>query len=278
MTPAKRPLGLLFAFATATFAGTFVAPQIGSSALAAANTARHIVETIELDGNLTISSATLLGLMDTHVDKPFDRARLNADIRKIDGYYDSHGFGGQLPTHVLAARFDPATGALTLDIREGLTVRRVFVDYDPVVPRALLLEALATHSAEVYSDNLRQADLEGVSDLFGRHDLTVGSFAGGVDVRSVDPATGMADVRYSIAPQRIGAIAIDGNVRTADALIRKKLGLRLGQLVTQSALDTAQRRLNRMHRFSSVDVSLQPGPDPNAPSRVTLLWHVTERG
>ena len=126
----------------------------------------------------------------------------------------------------------------------------------------LLLEALATRSDEVYSDKLRQADLEGVSDLFGRHDLIIGSFAGGVDERSVDPATGMADVHYDIAPERIGAIAIDGNSRTADALIRKKLGLRLGDLVTQSALERAQHRLERTHRFTSVTVSLEPGPDP----------------
>jgi outer membrane protein assembly factor BamA len=258
--------------------GTVLALQIALAAPAPAGSARHVVEAIELDGNAAIPSATLLGLMQTHVDRPFDRARLDADIRKIDGYYDSHGFGGQLPTHVLSAQFDAATGSLALHIREGLTVRRVFVDYDPVVPRALLLEALATRSDEVYSDSLRQADLEGVSDLFDRHDLTVGSFAGGVDVRSVDPLTGMADVHYSIAPARIGAIAIFGNARVSDATIRKKLGLRLGQLVTQSALDKAQRRLERMHRFTFVAVTTRPGPDAASPSRLTLVWHVKERG
>ena len=262
----------------ATFAGAFLALQLALSAPAGANPTRRTVEAIELDGNSTISSATLLSLMDTRVDKPFDRSRLEADIRRIDGYYDSHGFGGQVPTHVLAVNFDSATGSLALHIREGLTVRRVVVDYDPVVPRALLLEALATRSDEVYSDRLRQADLEGVSDLFGRHDLIIGSFAGGVDERSVDPATGMADVHYNIAPERIGAIAIDGNSRTTDALIRKKLGLRLGDLVTQTALDQAQHRLERTHRFKSVTVSLEPGPDPAAPSRVTLVWQVNERG
>jgi len=262
----------------ATFAGAFLALQLALSAPAGANPTRRTVETIELDGNSTISSATLLSLMDTRIDKPFDRSRLEADIRRIDGYYDSHGFGGQVPTHVLAVNFDSATGSLALHIREGLTVRRVVVDYDPVVPRALLLEALATRSDEVYSDRLRQADLEGVSDLFGRHDLIIGSFAGGVDERSVDPATGMADVHYNIAPERIGAIAIDGNSRTTDALIRKKIGLRLGDLVTQTALDQAQHRLERTHRFKSVTVSLEPGPDPAAPSRVTLVWQVNERG
>ena len=257
---------------------TLFAAQIALGAPAPAASARHVVQAIELDGNAAVPSATLLELMQTHVDRPFDRARLDADIRKIDGYYDSHGFGGQLPTHVLSAQFDPATGSLALHIREGLTVRRVFVDYDPVVPRALLLEALATRSDEVYSDSLRQADLEGVSDLFDRHDLTIGSFAGGVDVRSVDPVTGMADVRYSIAPARIGAIAIFGNVRVTDATIRNKLGLRLGQLVTQSALDRAQHRLERMHRFSAVTVTTRPGPDQAAPSRLTLIWRVKERG
>ena len=74
------------------------------------------------------------------------------------------------------------------------------------------------------------------------------------------------------------AIAIDGNSRTTDALIRKKLGLRLGDLVTQTALDQAQHRLERTHRFKSVTVSLEPGPDPAAPSRVTLVWQVNERG
>ncbi len=273
MSSAKRPAGLIFAFTAMA-----LAVQLACGVPAPAASPRHLVEAIELDGNASVSSATLLGLMQTHVDVPFDRARLDADIRKIDGYYDSHGFGGQVPTHVLSAQFDPSTGSLALHIREGLTVRRVFVDYDPVVPRALLLEALATRSDEIYSDRLRDADLQGVSDLFDRHDLTIGSFSGGVDVRSVDPVTGMADVHYSLAPARIGAIAIFGNVHTAYAMIRKRLGLRLGQLVTQAALDKAQSRLERTRRFSSVAVATRPGPDPNAPSRITLVWHVKERG
>jgi outer membrane protein assembly factor BamA len=272
--PARRNVARL----PVLLASVALAVQFALCGPAAASSPRHLVRAIELDGNASVSSTTLLGLMDTRVDKPFDRARLNADIRKIDGYYDAHGFGGQLPTHVLAASFDTATGALQLHIREGLTVRRVFVDYDPVVPRALLLEALATRSDEVYSDQLRQDDLQGVSELFARHGLTIGSFAGGVDVRSVDPILGQADVHYSIAVARVGAIAIDGNVRVADATIRKKLGLRLGDLVTQAALDRALQRLDKTHRFAWVDVVSRPGPDPSEPSRITLLWRVKERG
>ncbi|HMD01676.1 MAG TPA: POTRA domain-containing protein, partial [Candidatus Baltobacteraceae bacterium] len=185
---------------------------------AGANKLRAFVQTIALDGNTIVPSATLLGLMDTHVARPFDPTRLEADIRKIDGFYDAHGFGGQVPTHVLSFNFDPLTGALALHIREGLTVRRVFVDYDPVVPRALVLEALATRTDDIYSDQLREADLQGVRELFARHDLTLGSFGGGIDGRSVDPQTGSADVRYTIAAARIGAIAIDGNEKTGDAV------------------------------------------------------------
>ncbi|HMD03232.1 MAG TPA: POTRA domain-containing protein, partial [Candidatus Baltobacteraceae bacterium] len=120
-------------------------------------------------------------------------------------------------------------------------------------------------------------DLQGVRELFARHDLTLGSFGGGIDPRSVDPQTGSADVRYTIAAARIGAIAIDGNEKTGDAVIRGKLGLRLGDLVTQAAIDRASRRLERTGYFASVDVFSRPGPDPSAPARITLVWRVRER-
>jgi outer membrane protein assembly factor BamA len=258
--------------------GAAVAAQLTFAAPASATKPHKLVQAIQIDGNAIVPDATLLSLMQTTVDRPFDWSRLQADVRKIDGYYDSHGFGGQVPTHVLGVSFDPITGALALHIREGLTVRHVYVDYDPVVPRALLLEALATRSDFIYSDRLRDADVEGVSELFGRHDLVLGTFAGGLDVRSVDPVNGTADVHYTIAPARIGAIAIDGNVKTADAVIRQKLGLRVGDLVTESALTRAHVRLERTRRFDSVDVFAQPGPDPNAPARITILWLVKERG
>jgi outer membrane protein assembly factor BamA len=244
---------------------------------ALASTQAPVVRAISIDGNAIVPSGTILKLVATELGKPYDRRHLDRDIQRIDGYYDGHGFGGQLPTHVIATKFDALSGELDLSIREGLIVRDVVVSVDPVLPRALVLEALNTRSDDVYSQDLRQSDVDSVRDLFERHDLQLGSFAGGVDVRSVDPARGTADVRYTISAARIGAIAIDGNARMRDAYIRHTLGLRLGDLITDASMERALRRLKRTGKFSSIDVSTHPGPDPDAPARLTLVWRVKER-
>ena len=69
-------------------------------------------------------SDTLLALMDLSVGQVFNTNTFRQDVLKINNYYERIGYGGQVPTHVKDINLDPATGAVTLTILEGLTVKQ----------------------------------------------------------------------------------------------------------------------------------------------------------
>jgi len=239
-----------------------------------------VVTNIRFTGNRTVSSDTLLALMDTATGQVFNLRTYQQDVLKINSYYDKVGFGGQVPSHVTDVNID-ANGVLSLTIEEGLTVRHVIIvpppDADPVLPARLITQALVTKAGSPYSEDARDKDVEKLKDLYKRYDLTIGDFEAGIDPASVDTKAGTADVRYAISVARVGAVEITGNTTTHDDVIRRELREKPGDLITDSGVRNDYNRLNNLGFFDKVDVTSDPGPDPKRPAYLTLKWTVKEQ-
>src|SRR5580658_2590444 len=93
-----------------------------------------VIQRIVFTGNEHVPSDTLLALMDTAPGQVLNTNTFHQDVLKINSYYDKVGYGGQVPTHVRDLNIDPQTGVLHIDIREGLTIRKVVVRGDTVLP------------------------------------------------------------------------------------------------------------------------------------------------
>ena len=93
-----------------------------------------VITKITFQGNTHVPSDTLLALMDTSVGQVLNTNTLRQDFLKINSYYDRIGYAGQLPSHVTNLNIDAPTGAVTLDIKEGLTIKNVKIGGDPVLP------------------------------------------------------------------------------------------------------------------------------------------------
>jgi outer membrane protein assembly factor BamA len=237
-----------------------------------------VITKIAFTGNKKVPSDTLLALMDLSVGQVFNTNTFRQDVLKINNYYERIGYGGQVPTHVKDLNLDPATGALTLVIQEGLVVKDIIIGGDPLLPPTAILPSLTLKPGTVYSDEVRDADFKALQKLYeDKFHLEVGNFEGGIDPSSIDLKAGTANVKYNIYVARIAVVEITGNTRTKDPVIRRELRVRPGMVLNTDAIKRDYSRLNAMGFFSKVEPDIKPGPDPKKPQLVTLVWHVTEQ-
>jgi outer membrane protein insertion porin family len=239
-----------------------------------------VVTTIRFDGNRSVTSDTLLALMDTAPGQVFNIKTYQQDVLKINSYYDKIGFGGQLPSHVTDVAITP-DGTLTLKIAEGLTVRNIIITgpptADPVLAPNVIQAALVTKTGSPFSEQQRDKDYDAIKDLYKKYDLESPEIEAGVDPSTIDQKAGTADVRYTINAIRVGAVEITGNTKTHDDVIRRELRLRPGMLLTDAGIRRDYDHLNGLGFFDKVDVEPKPGPDPKRPGLVTLNWQVKEQ-
>jgi outer membrane protein insertion porin family len=237
-----------------------------------------VITKIDFQGNQKVPSDTLLALMDLSVGQVFNTNTFRQDVLKINNYYERIGYGGQVPTHVKDLNLDPKTGALTLFIQEGLVVKSIIIGGDPILPPPLILPALTLKPGSVYSDEVRDADFKALQKLYeDKFHLEVGNFEGGIDPSSIDLKAGTADVKYNIYVARVAVVEITGNTRTKDAVIRRELRVRPGQVLNTDAIKRDYERLNSLGFFSKIEPDIKEGPDPKKPQLVTVVWHVTEQ-
>ena len=240
-----------------------------------------VVTAIRFSGNKSVSADTLLALMDTAPGQVFNLKTYQNDVLKINSFYDKSGFGGQLPSHVADVKIGP-DGNLTITLQEGLTVRNVVFTpasegADPLLPSVLLEGALVTKRGSPYSDAQRDQDYDALKKLYEAHGLKIGDMEAGIDPATVDTNAGTADVRYTIAVLRVGAVQITGNTKTRDDVIRRELRVKPGMLLTEAALRNDYERLNNLGFFEKIDYQGKPGPDPKRPGLITVNWIVKEQ-
>jgi outer membrane protein assembly factor BamA len=237
-----------------------------------------VITKINFAGNQHVPGDTLLALMDTAVGQVFNTNTFRSDVLKINNYYERIGYGGQVPTHVKDINLDPSTGALTLTILEGLTIRGVVIGGDPLLPPTLITPVLSVKPGVVYSDDLRDKDVQALKSLYeDKWHLELGNFVGGIDPSSIDLQNDTAIVKYDIYVMRVAVVEITGNTRTKDPVIRRQLRVVPGMVVNTDAIKADYERLNQTQYFSKVEPDIKPGPDPRKPQDVTLVWHVTEQ-
>ncbi len=240
-----------------------------------------VITKIVFQGNTHVPADTLLALMDTSVGQVLNTNTMRQDFLKINSYYDRIGYAGQLPSHVTNLDINGQTGAVTLDIKEGLTITAVKIGGDPVLPPNLILPALNVKPGVEYSDALRDKDYQVLQALYqDKYNLILGGFEGGIDATTVDPKAGTAAVTYDIYVARVGLVQVTGNTKTKDQVIRRQLGLQPGMIVTKAGVQRDLERLNNTQFFSKVDVNPKPCPDEmekKDPGCVVLDWVVAEQ-
>lgn len=159
--------------------------------------------------------------------------------------------------------------ALTAAAPEPI-ITRVTIVGDPAVSPATLTAHLVVRPGVRYSDTVREGDAEATRDFYEARHLELGAIQGGIDPTTIDPNAGTAAVKYAIYAARIAAVHVDGARDVSQVL--KLLHLRPGMLLNTELVKADEQRLRGTGKFARVNVGITPGPKPNKPQDVTLVW------
>jgi outer membrane protein assembly factor BamA len=226
-----------------------------------------VVSKITFVGNSHVTNDILSALMDTTVGAVLNTNTLRDDVTKINSYYDKLGYIGARHVTNIAIGAD---GGVRLDIQEGVTVAKVVVTGNSVIPAPAILNAMKTKPGTIFSQQVFNNDLEAVSKIYTDLGLNI-TFDSNT---GPDPnLPGQVDV--ALCEVRVGAVEIAGNSKTKDYVIRRLLRVRPGELITESRLKRDYELINSTQYFKSVDLSTKPFGDKCG--YVTLVWTVVEQ-
>ena len=240
-----------------------------------------VITKILFTGNTHVPADTLLALMDTSVGQVLNTNTLREDFLKINSYYDRIGYSGQLASHVTNLNIDSKSGALTIDLREGLTISdAVEIAGDPLLPPNVIAPVLTAKPGTEWSDTIQNTDCAAVNKLYEKYNLLVGDCSEGIDPGTIDQKAGTAKIKLNLYVARVGLVQITGNTKTKDLVIRRELSERPGLVLTKNGVQRDLERLNNTGFFSKVDVNPKACPEEmmkKDPGCVVLDWVVTEQ-
>jgi outer membrane protein assembly factor BamA len=151
-------------------------------------------------------------------------------------------------------------------------VKAIVIVGDPVVTVPALLAHLDVRLGMRYSEAVREKDAEALRNFYESQHLALGQMEGGIDPLSVDSKSDTATVKYAIYAARVAAVRITCNANVNEAVVFKQLRVRPGMLLNSELVNADRRRLRATGEFRSVNVKVEPGPNPERPQGVTLVW------
>lgn len=245
------------------------------------------VLSIKFLGNKAFSDSTLRGVVTTTENNflsflkstdVYDPDRLNLDRELLRRYYLKNGYADARVVSAVADLDRDGKGFfITFTVEEGEMYRFGGIDIESTLPSidpASLKSALLTRPGDVYNaeaiDKTTEKITVGVAEL--------GYAFGQVRPRiERDPVNRTISIVYVIeqGPRiYIERIAVLGNVRTKDYVIRREIRLAEGDAYNRLMVDQARARVQSLGFFKSVKVNRDPG---SAPDRVTLTFLIEEQ-
>lgn len=246
-------------------------------------TGNHAIEDGELRDIMQTSEAGFFSFLSS--DDAFDRDKFEEDTVRLQAYYYDKGYlEMQVGTPRIELTADRRSIDLTIPITEGpryrigqLSVAEVDdngEEVEPLVGRETLEQGIDAQRGEWFSRSQIARSLMDVTRSY--RDM-------GYARVEVTPETNLhqgehiVDIVVSIRRGplvTIERIAIHGNSKTRDRVIRREIRILEGQLYNQTAVEESKQRITALGYFESVDVSEEDG---SADDRIVLNFEVAER-
>jgi outer membrane protein insertion porin family len=200
-------------------------------------------------------------------------SQLERDRVRIESWYRDAGFTrAEVPAPEVWPEAGPAGAVVVYAVREGQRslVRSVFFSGAAALPAERLRALAALHEGGPYRAAELQPAADRVRDAYER----AGYPRCVVTVRpdfSEDRA--LVDLRFTVEegrPQRLGAIAVTGNGRTARRVIVRELPLKTGDPLDAQALAAGKNNLYDLGLFREVRYALPDPVSPEAPQDLVL--------
>ncbi|HHW14915.1 MAG TPA: BamA/TamA family outer membrane protein [Firmicutes bacterium] len=233
----------------------------GSVAAGVAQAANPVVKGIVVEGNHAIATEKILGAIKaTQVGQPATEEVVRKDLQAI---MDLGWFFN------VSARFAPTDGGVKVifEVVENPKLKEISLTGAPDVPADKLKEAIGLKPGEIINGKTLQDGLRALLDR------SVKEY--GIPLRITDVAVDEAGtVKIKLAETRVGQIAISGNQKTKDHVIRRELTLKPGDVLNMKELDKSLRRVLNLGFFDEVGRKFAETKDPDV---VDLTIEVKER-
>lgn len=204
-----------------------------------------------------------------------DSASLALDIRAIEDKYRDAGHLNARVVNVAKMRVDAKYVDVVITIDEGDTYQVDSISINGVESLSIqedILPYLKTKAGDKFSGSKLKDDLDLINDQYGTR-----GYAEARVTPQLEEAPGGVKVLLNVEEgrrYRIGGVHIEGNEKTFDRVIRRELPLLPGEPYDSNKLEVAQRRLENMNYFSSVEIM---PIDTSYVDEKDLLVRVTEK-
>ncbi|MFT5432964.1 MAG: outer membrane protein insertion porin family [Myxococcota bacterium] len=218
----------------------------------------------------------------------FKKEALELDLQLIRQYYLHKGFV-DVKVHQAAVTLssDKSSIDITIPIEEGEKYSMKMVDVEEVgapkdddgkaqmlFEKSLLMSKLKLQAGMTFDAMLMQRDSTSLKELYqdlGFANVTVSNAS------YRDPDSRTIEFTYKIqkgSKISIGRIEFAGNESTRDKVMRRVMKIDEGDLYSASKIGASRRQITRLGFFDSVDITSNPGDDPE---HVNLVVRVKER-
>jgi outer membrane protein insertion porin family len=200
---------------------------------------------------------------------------LDQDVARLGSFYNNQGF---LEVKIGEPKVvqDEEWLYITFTIEEGPRYRVGTVSFsgDLIEDQQVLRSYLSIPNEEFINRQVLREDILKITDLYSEHGF---AFAD-IRPRTKKSATGArVDVDINISKGElvyIQRIAVKGNSRTRDNVIRRELNIAEGGLFDSKALRLSTQRLQRLDFFEEVNIVPEPALDP---SKMNVTVQVKEK-
>jgi outer membrane protein insertion porin family len=206
----------------------------------------------------------------------FKQEELDQDVERLRDFYLNEGY---VQVQIGAPRITPApsgkglTVTFPIEEHDRYTVARIGMSGHALFSTDELVEGLALHEGDIFRRNLLRQDMTRLTDRYGERGYAF------VDIRPQfvpRPETRSIDLTYEIRegrPVTVRTIAIEGNEKTYDRVIRRELRVAEQELVNTTALKRSFQRINNLNFFENVEIL----PNPIGDDQMDITVRVKEK-
>jgi len=243
---------------------------------------------IDFAGNEALTDSQLEEVMQTktwgftsYVTQLWDNSGLYAepifyqDLDKIQRLYMDDGY---IRVQIGEPRVDVQDDGLvvSVDIVEGpqFLVGTVDILGDESMDREQLFSLVELEPGAVFSRSTLSADVDRLRGYYADRGFFDASVA---PITNVDPEKKEIATQFEVKKGElyfVEGIDVNGNMRTADTVVRRQLAIGEGEMYSAQAIALSKQRVQRLGYFDEVEVQAKP---TDAPNRVAMSVDLVER-
>lgn len=250
------------------------------------------VRKVRFSGNSAFAAYKLTGVIKTGktnvlsflLDNDiYDADKIDNDCDLLRRFYRAHGYADAQVRSV--ASYEPSEEGVVLSfvVDEGPFYRVGKVDMEShikAVDAAAFRSGVLTQSGDAFDADAINKSVDAVTMALARSGqpfAAVAAHVGRAPPRAGDDGPRVIDLVYTIDDGNhvyVERIAIHGNTKTNDDVIRRELDFGEGDAYNRALVDRAERRLKALGYFKSVKIGTEPG---SAPDRLVLDINLVEQ-